>query len=89
MQKESPSSLARYLFAAYALLVTYASLHPFSGWAGTGVPALGFLTLSLPRYFTAFDVIVNFCKLFVRCSAVRRRKLFSRKNPSTPPEEHI
>ncbi len=59
MQKESPSSLARYLFAAYALLVTYASLHPFSGWAGTGVPALGFLTLSLPRYFTAFDVIVN------------------------------
>ena len=33
---EDPSSLARYLAAAYALLIVYASLHPFSGWVDNG-----------------------------------------------------
>jgi len=57
--RDSPSSLARYLFWAYALLVIYASLHPFSGWSGTGVPALAFLAAPLPRYVTAFDIAAN------------------------------
>lgn len=59
MHRESPSSLARYLYAAYAVLVIYASLHPFSGWSDTGAPVFGFLTASLPRYFTSFDVVAN------------------------------
>ena len=59
MHRESPSSLARYLYAAYALLVIYASLHPFSGWNDTGAPAFAFLTANLPRYITGFDVVVN------------------------------
>ncbi len=57
--RESPSSLARYLFAAYALLVIYASLHPFSGWSDTGVAPFAFLTAPLPRYITGFDLAAN------------------------------
>ncbi len=44
MSHEQPSTLARYLFVAYALLVVYASLHPFSGWRDQGVPQFAFLT---------------------------------------------
>ncbi|HKY03193.1 MAG TPA: VanZ family protein [Burkholderiales bacterium] len=55
-----PSSLARYLLAAYGLLVAYASLHPFSGWRDQGSGLLDFLAAPLlPRYFTAFDLIAN------------------------------
>ncbi len=57
--RESPSSLARYLLIAYALLVIYASLHPFSGWIDPGVPPFAFLSAPLPRYLTAFDLIAN------------------------------
>jgi VanZ family protein len=59
MLRDSPSSLARYLYGAYALLVIYASLHPFSGWVDNGVPSFAFLAAPLPRYITAFDVIAN------------------------------
>jgi VanZ family protein len=57
--RDSPSSLARYLFLAYALLVIYASLHPFSGWTHTGAPAFAFVNASLPRYITGFDIAAN------------------------------
>lgn len=58
--KRSPSPLARYLAAAYALLVIYASLHPFSGWRDTGAPLPDFLAAALPpRYFTLFDLSIN------------------------------
>ncbi len=53
------SPLARQLLAAYALLVVYASLHPFSGWRAPGVGALEWLTAAAPRYITAFDVGAN------------------------------
>jgi len=53
------SLLARYLLAAYALLIVYASLHPFSGWRDTGVAPLAFLFAPLPRYITAFDIAAN------------------------------
>lgn len=59
MLRDSPSSLARYLYGAYALLVIYASLHPFSGWSDTGVPVFAFLDAPLPRYITAFDIATN------------------------------
>ena len=55
-----PSPLARYLLVAYALLVVYASLHPFTGWRDQGVSAFAFLTSGLPRYITNFDLVTNF-----------------------------
>lgn len=55
-----PSPLARYLLLAYALLVIYASLHPFSGWRDQGVGPFAFLAGVLPRYITAFDLVTNF-----------------------------
>lgn len=54
------SPLARYLLLAYAILVVYGSLHPFSGWRDQGVGAFAYLTGSLPRYITAFDLVTNF-----------------------------
>src|SRR5713226_1199655 len=59
MSHEQPSPLARYLFAAYALLVVYASLHPFSGWRDQGVPQFAFLTARFPRPFLPFDFVAN------------------------------
>ena len=56
---EAPSSLARYLFAAYALLIVYASLHPFSGWADNGAGPLAWLVMARPKYITVFDVTAN------------------------------
>lgn len=58
--RPGPSPLARYLLLAYALLVVYASLHPFSGWRDRGVAAFAFFTSGLPRYITAFDLVTNF-----------------------------
>jgi VanZ family protein len=53
------SPLARFLFAAYALLVVYASLHPFAGWRDQGVSAFAFVAAPWPRYVTAFDLLGN------------------------------
>jgi len=55
-----PSPLTRYLLFAYALLIIYASLHPFSGWRDQGVSKFAFLAGALPRYITAFDLVTNF-----------------------------
>ncbi|HEX9571546.1 MAG TPA: VanZ family protein, partial [Burkholderiales bacterium] len=59
MSQEQPSTLARYLFVAYALLVVYASLHPFSGWRDQGVPQFAFLTARFPRPYLPFDLAAN------------------------------
>src|SRR5262247_2646045 len=59
MAREQPSTLARYLFIAYLLLVVYASLHPLSGWRDRGLPAFAFLTASFNRPVPAFDVVIN------------------------------
>jgi VanZ family protein len=59
MSPERPSTLARYLFVAYALLVVYASLHPFSGWRDQGVPQFAFLTARFPRAYLPFDLVAN------------------------------
>jgi len=53
------SPLARYLFLAYALLIAYASLNPFSGWRDPGVSPLDFLLAPLPRYIVPFEVAAN------------------------------
>ncbi|PJA58878.1 MAG: hypothetical protein CO164_00065 [Rhodocyclales bacterium CG_4_9_14_3_um_filter_68_10] len=52
-------SLARYLAAAYAAVVVYASLYPFAGWRDGGAPILAWLTAGWPRYATGFDLATN------------------------------
>jgi len=54
------SSLARFYFVAYVVLVVYASLYPLSGWRDPGGSALAFLGAPWPRYLTAFDLGANF-----------------------------
>lgn len=51
--------LPRYLALAYALVVIYASLHPFSGWRDPGLSPLTFLDADWPHYWTAFDIGSN------------------------------
>lgn len=53
------SRLPRYLALAYALLVIYASLHPFTGWRDVGVSPLAFVDAAWPRYWTGFDLATN------------------------------
>ncbi len=53
------SLLPRYLALCYLALIVYASLHPFSGWRTAGVTPLTFLEAGWPRYWTAFDLIIN------------------------------
>ena len=58
VRKGSPLSRAALL--AYLLLIIYASWFPFSGWQNQGLSPLIFLeTVSMPRYWTKFDAIIN------------------------------
>jgi VanZ family protein len=59
MAPEQSSTLARYLFAAYALLIAFGSLHPFVGWRDRGVPAFAFLFEPIGRPFHMFDMVTN------------------------------
>ena len=54
-----PSRLSRYLALAYAALIIYASLHPFSGWRDSGLSSIAFLDAAWPRYWTVFDLSIN------------------------------
>lgn len=47
------------LALAAVCLIVYASLYPFTEWRNQGISPLTFLTASLPRYWTGFDVGVN------------------------------
>ncbi|MCC2676398.1 MAG: putative rane protein [Ramlibacter sp.] len=47
------------LAGAYALLVVYASLYPFSGWRDQEIPPWDFLNAGWPKYWTAFDLVAN------------------------------
>ena len=53
------SPVARAALLAYFLLIIYASWYPFSGWRGSGLSPLTFLSLAMPQYWTVFDVVVN------------------------------
>ncbi|MCS7100787.1 MAG: VanZ family protein [Burkholderiaceae bacterium] len=53
------SPLARLACVAYALLIVYASLAPWSGWRDLGVGPFAFLFAPWPQYVTHFDVAVN------------------------------
>jgi len=54
-----PATLARFLLAAYLLLIAYGSLYPFTGWRDQGLSPFEFLDDALPAYYTGFDVAVN------------------------------
>ncbi|TCK42368.1 VanZ family protein [Paraburkholderia sp. BL8N3] len=54
-----PSAFSRQALAAYAALVVYGSLYPFSGWRSLGLGPFAFLTDPIPQYVTAFDVVTN------------------------------
>jgi VanZ family protein len=47
------------LSGAYAVLVVYASLYPFSGWRNQEIPPWEFLFAGWPRYWTGFDLAAN------------------------------
>jgi VanZ family protein len=47
------------LAQAYAVLIVYASLYPFSGWRDQGIAPWAFLESAWPRYWTGFDLAAN------------------------------
>lgn len=47
------------LAQAYAALIVYASLYPFSGWRDQGIAPWAFLASPWPKYWTGFDVAAN------------------------------
>ena len=51
--------LSRHLALAYAALIIYASLHPFSGWRDSALSPFAFLEAGWPRYWTGFDLAIN------------------------------
>ena len=51
--------LSRHLALAYAVLIIYASLHPFSGWRDSALSPFAFLEAGWPRYWTGFDLAIN------------------------------
>ena len=58
--KVSESRLFRYLAPMYAVLIVYASLHPFSGWKFSKAPSpFLFLNTRWPEYWTVFDIVFN------------------------------
>ena len=57
-QKDKAPSASPILATAYALLIVYGSLYPFSGWL-PGQDMLAFLTAPWPRYIIRSDVIIN------------------------------
>ncbi|MCB1916765.1 MAG: VanZ family protein [Rhodocyclaceae bacterium] len=55
----STTDLPRHLAFAYALLVIYACLHPFSGWHESGLHPFHFLDAPWPRYYRVNDMVLN------------------------------
>lgn len=51
--------IARYLLAAYALILVYASLYPLAGWRSPGPGGAAFWLHPWPQFVTAFDVAAN------------------------------
>ncbi len=54
-----PSTLARWAFVVYALLVIDASLYPFVGWIDIGVGPFEYLEAPWPPHPLEFDMVVN------------------------------
>lgn len=52
-------TMAWSLTLLFVALVVYASLYPFTGWRWPTVAWWGFVVAPWPRYWTAFDLLVN------------------------------
>ncbi|MDM0117423.1 VanZ family protein [Variovorax sp. J22R133] len=52
-------SAALPLALAYAALIVYASLYPFTEWRDQGIAPWAYLTAPWPKYWTGFDFSVN------------------------------
>jgi VanZ family protein len=52
-------SAALPLALAYAVLIAYASLYPFTDWRDQGIAPWAYLAAPWPRYWTGFDFAVN------------------------------
>ena len=50
---------ARPLALAYAILIVYASLYPFTDWRDQSIAPWSFLLAPLSKYWTSFDVMSN------------------------------
>ncbi|THF64052.1 VanZ family protein [Pseudothauera nasutitermitis] len=53
------SNLPLHLAIAYAALIAYACLHPFTGWQAIGLPPFDYLTAPWPRYYRVEDIVLN------------------------------
>ncbi len=53
-------SSATLLALIFALLIVYATLHPFDGWRDQGINPFYFLDAPWPRYWSRFDIVANF-----------------------------
>ncbi|THF65123.1 VanZ family protein [Pseudothauera rhizosphaerae] len=53
------SNLPLHLSVAYAALIVYACLHPFTGWQASGLPLFDFLSAPWPRYYRVEDLALN------------------------------
>jgi VanZ family protein len=58
-QDRSASPLSRASLVAYAVLIVYASLYPFSDWHFENLAAFSAQLSQWPRYWSKFDAIVN------------------------------
>ncbi|RYF65714.1 MAG: VanZ family protein, partial [Comamonadaceae bacterium] len=47
------------LALAYAALIVYASLYPFSEWRDQGIAPWAYLSAPWPKYWTGFDFGIN------------------------------
>jgi VanZ family protein len=56
---DGPSRTTRLLAVAYALLIAYGSLYPFTGWRLPSGSPFAFLTGPWPRYITRSDIFIN------------------------------
>ncbi len=76
MARRSPN-LPLNLSIAYAALIVYACLHPFTGWQATGLPLFDYLVAPWPRYYRIEDIVLNVLGYvplgFVLAAALARR----------------
>ncbi len=59
LERAREGRLAWYLAAAYLLVIVYASLSPFTGWATPGASPFAFLSEPWPRRTPRFDLAIN------------------------------
>ena len=59
MPAPAHKTVALPLVLAYAALIVYASLYPFTGWRDQGIAPWAYIVAPWPKYWTGFDIAVN------------------------------